>query len=50
MGSPAMIEVVVTTGLARTKRIGAARSMDRVSRVVFPGLLVVLGLYAFAWH
>ena len=46
----AMIEVVITTGLARTERVKTARWMDRVCRVLFPGALTLLAIYAFAWH
>lgn len=46
----AMIEVVITTGLARTERVKAARWLDRACRVVFPGILALVSLYAFAWR
>jgi hypothetical protein len=46
----AMIEVVVTTGLARSERVGTARWLDRVCRVVFPATLAIIAIYAFAWH
>jgi len=42
-----MIEVVTTTGLARSGRVKAARWMDRMSRLLFPSLLVLIMLYAF---
>lgn len=45
----AMIEVVITTGLARTERVNAARWLDRVCRLLFPGALVLITLYAFVW-
>jgi len=46
----AMLEVVLTTGMARTGRIKGARWLDRVCRVLFPGILTLVGLYAFVWH
>lgn len=46
----AMIEVVTTTGLAKTGHVKAARWMDRMSRLVFPGLLALIMFYAFAWR
>ena len=46
----AMIEVVITTGLAKSGRIAGARWLDRSCRVVFPGLLALAAVYAFAWH
>ena len=46
----AMIEVVITTGLARTDRLKAARWLDRVCRVVFPATLALIAVYAFVWH
>ena len=46
----AMIEVVITTGLARNERVKTARWMDRVSRFLFPGILALVGLYAFVWY
>lgn len=46
----AMIEVVITTGLARTERVKMARWMDRVCRFLFPGALALVTIYAFAWH
>lgn len=46
----AMVEVVVTTNLARTERIKTARWLDRVCRVVFPAALVLVVLYASIWH
>ena len=46
----AMLEVVITTGLARTERIARARWLDRICRFVFPGTLVLLAVYAFKWH
>ena len=46
----AMIEVVITTGLARTERVKTARWMDRACRLLFPGALTLLAIYAFVWH
>ncbi|MEP4076339.1 hypothetical protein [Haloferula sp.] len=46
----AMIEVVVTTGLAQKGRVEVARWLDRVCRLVFPVLLMLSGCYAFWWH
>lgn len=46
----AMIEVVITTGLAQKGKVNAARWMDRACRVIFPGLLVLGTLYAYLWH
>ena len=46
----AMLEVVVTTGLARTNRVRTARWMDRVCRLIFPGLLTLLAFYAYLWY
>ncbi len=46
----AMIEVVITTGLAKSDRLALAWRLDRVCRMVFPGLLVLIALYAFVWH
>jgi hypothetical protein len=46
----AMIEVVVTTGLARTGRLDRARLLDRGCRVGFPAGLILVGSYAFLWH
>ena len=46
----AMIEVVITTSLARSERIKTALWMDRVCRVLFPGSLALAILYASIWH
>ena len=46
----AMIEVVITTGLARTERVKTARWMDRMSRLLFPGALALVIFSAFVWH
>jgi hypothetical protein len=46
----AMIEVVITTGLARSDRVVTALWVDRVCRLIFPGALTLVGLYAYAWH
>jgi len=46
----AMIEVVVTTQLARTGREASALKLDRMSRFVFPSILVLIMLYAFWWR
>lgn len=46
----AMIEVVITTGLAQKGKVDAARWLDRVCRVIFPGLLVLGTCYAYLWH
>ena len=46
----AMIEVVVTTGLAQQGKIETARWLDRVCRLLFPGRLVLGACYAFLWH
>jgi len=46
----AMTEVVITTSLARNDRIKTARWMDRVCRVLFPGALVLVVVYASIWH
>jgi len=46
----AMIEVVVTTQLARTGREVSALKLDRISRVVFPSMLALVLLYAFLWR
>lgn len=45
-----MIEVVVTTGLARSGKIAQARWFDRVSRLIFPTALVFVSVYSFLWH
>ena len=45
-----MIEVVITTSLARTDRTKTARRMDQVCRILFPGALVLIVLYASIWH
>lgn len=45
-----MIEVVITTGLARTQRVAAAQRLDKVCRVIFPGALVLISVYAFILH
>jgi hypothetical protein len=44
------LEVVVTTGLAQQGKIETARWLDRVWRLLFPGLLVLGACYAFLWH
>ena len=46
----AMIEVVVTTGLARTGRVHGALWLDRTCRLLFPGVLVLLTYYALVWR
>lgn len=46
----AMIEVVITTGLANSGRILQARWTDRVCRILFPALLAASAVYAFGWH
>jgi len=46
----AMLEVVTTTGLAKSGHVKVARWMDRMSRLVFPGLLALIMLYAFVWR
>ena len=46
----AMIEVVTTTGLARSGRVDTARRLDRTSRLLFPSALALVGLYSFAWR
>lgn len=46
----AMIEVVITTGLAQRDKVDAARKMDRICRVAFPGLTILGTMYAFLWH
>jgi hypothetical protein len=46
----AMIEVVITTGLAQRGKINVARWLDRVCRILFPVLLVLGGCYAIFWH
>lgn len=46
----AMIEVVITTGLANSDRIVQARWTDRVCRLVFPTLLGIAAVYAFVYH
>lgn len=46
----AMIEVVITTGLAQKGKVGIARWLDRVCRFLFPGLLALGSAYAFLWH
>lgn len=45
-----MIEVVVTTGMARSGKVEGARWLDRVSRLVFPSVLALVSVYAFVWH
>ncbi|MEM1084608.1 MAG: hypothetical protein AAGI48_10900 [Verrucomicrobiota bacterium] len=45
----AMIEVVITTGLAQSGRIVAARWLDRICRVLFPVLLALGSCFAFLW-
>lgn len=45
----AMIEVVVTTGLAQKGKIELAYSLDRVCRFIFPVLLGLGACYAFLW-
>ncbi len=46
----AMIEVVITTGLAQQGKVETARWLDRVCRLLFPALLTVGGFYAYLWH
>ena len=46
----AMIEVVVTTGLAQKGKLNVARRLDRTCRVLFPVLLTLGGCYAYLWH
>lgn len=46
----AMIEVVITTGLAQKGNEEKARKLDKVCRVVFPTLTALGGYYAFFWH
>ena len=46
----AMIEVVITTGLAQQGKIETARWLDRACRLLFPALLTVGGFYAYLWH
>jgi hypothetical protein len=46
----AMIEVVVTTGLARTDRVARARRLDLICIFAFPSALALIALYAFVWH
>ena len=43
----AMLEVVITTSLAKNGRVDSALKLDRYSRFVFPGLLALIILYAF---
>lgn len=45
----AMIEVVVTTGLAQKGRKELAQKLDRKCRVIFPGLTILGGVYAILW-
>jgi hypothetical protein len=45
-----VLEVLLTTGLARTGRVKTARWMDRVCRLLFPGTLALVAIYAYAWH
>jgi hypothetical protein len=44
-----MIEVVITTGMARNKRVNGARWLDRVCRLIFPAALAIGALYSFVW-
>ena len=44
----ALVEAVAATRLARTDRLAQAERLDRASSLVFPGLLVVILLFAFA--
>lgn len=46
----AMIEVVITTGLAQVGKVEAARWLDRSCRLVFPGFLALGACYAYLWH
>ena len=46
----AMIEVVITTGMARTQRCELALRLDRICRVIFPSALVIVAMYAFVWR
>ena len=46
----AMIEVVITTGLAQEGKVEIARWLDRVCRLLFPGLLALGACYAYLWH
>ena len=46
----AMIEVVITTGLAQKDKLDVARWLDRICRVLFPVLLTLGGCYAYLWH
>ena len=46
----AMIEVVITTGMARTNRVKGARWLDRLCRILFPSALGAMSVYAFVWH
>jgi hypothetical protein len=45
----AMIEVVITTGMARNERVKGARWLDRVCRLIFPAALAIGALYSFVW-
>lgn len=42
----AMVEVVVTTAMARNERIKGARWLDRACRLIFPGALALVVFYA----
>jgi hypothetical protein len=42
----AMVEVVITTAMARNERIKGARWLDRACRLIFPGALVLVVFYA----
>lgn len=46
----AMLEVVFTTGFARTGRVGVALRLDKICRFVFPGALALIGFYTFVAH
>lgn len=44
-----LIEVIATSGLARAGRLKCARSLDRWSRLLFPGVFILLTLKAFVF-
>lgn len=46
----AMIEVVITTGLAQRGKERIAVRLDWICRLVFPGLTIAGAFYAFVWH
>lgn len=44
-----LVEVVITSHLAKTKRVHIARRIDWVMRIIFPGLVILMGIWAIPW-